>query len=288
VNDVRIAYLILAHKNHEQVARLIARLNDPDASFHVHLDARTADSVYSQLRASSKCLSNVRFTGRYRCYWGGFGIVRGTLACIESALSGPRFDYAFLLSGQDYPIKPLGYLRSFLEQHRGVEFLEAFSLDKINRWTKAEGRYQPMQRVSRFTLNIRSRTLTLPLKRTLPDNLEPFGGSQWWCLSFDCLSYVREFIKQRPRIVRFCRHVLIPDEIMFHTIIGNSPFGERISGHDLTYTDWVQPNPSCPRVLCDGSDLESLMNCPKLFARKFDSTRDPRILDKIDHLIFPN
>jgi hypothetical protein len=95
-----------------------------------------------------------------------------------------------------------------------------------------------------------------------------------------------EFVSARPEVVRFLQHVFIPDEIALNTIVSNSAFGQEITGYDLTYADWVRPNPLYPRVLVDQTDLQSLLQSTKLFARKFDALREPRLLNDIDALIF--
>ncbi len=48
--------------------------------------------------------------------------------------------------------------------------------------------------------------------------------------------------------------------------------------------DLENPNPNCPATL-DKSYFDKLINSSKLFARKFDMTRDADILDMIDQKI---
>lgn len=283
---MQFAYLILAHKTPDQIARLIDRLNGPGASFFIHLDRRAAPDLDRQIVAQVRSHPHLTFVKRHPCYWGAFSIVRATLECIGAAVtSGVDFDRAFLLSGQDYPIKSLTQIEAFLGQHRDREFMEYFALEQPNRWTHQDGAYQALNRVLHWHFRFRSRHFYLPFKRRFPKGLAPYGGSQWWCLSRDCLQYIHQFVQTRRDVVNYFRFVFIPDENFLQTIVANSPFGERLYNDDLKFIDWDNPNPTPPAIL-EAPDLERLKASPKLFARKFDFGRDREIFDLIDCEIF--
>ena len=79
--------------------------------------------------------------------------------------------------------------------------------------------------------------------------------------------------------LRFFRHVDVPDECIFHTILVNSPLRESLVNDDLRYVDWTRtPLPAILGV----QDLDALARSSKLFARKFDQRVDAEILDLID------
>ena len=112
---VKIAYLILCHKSPEHVIRLISRLRDEGVFFVVHIDKKAGSSVSDVLRDFAARAPDVVLARRVRCYWGSFSIVQATINCVDAALSSKRpFDYAMLLSGQDYPIKSLKEIKQFL------------------------------------------------------------------------------------------------------------------------------------------------------------------------------
>ncbi|NJO94264.1 MAG: beta-1,6-N-acetylglucosaminyltransferase [Hydrococcus sp. RM1_1_31] len=130
---MNFAYLILAHKNPDQLIRLIRRLQDRDSSFFIHLDRKSGEKSYSQLVEGLKDVPNLYFVKRYRCYWGAFNIVKATIALIDRLIeSGVNFDYAFLLSGQDYLIKKNAEIKKYIARNNGKEFIESFSLHKLN------------------------------------------------------------------------------------------------------------------------------------------------------------
>src|SRR5689334_9944759 len=119
----KFVYFILCHQMAEQVIRLINRLRDTESFFVVHVDKRASANVYKALADFSANTPNIYLCKRYRCYWGSFGIVQATLSCIKKALKlNLPFDYAILLSGQDYPIKTSAYIRRFFSDKMGCEF----------------------------------------------------------------------------------------------------------------------------------------------------------------------
>jgi len=280
---MQVIFLILIHKNPEQTIQLIERLESAQSRFVVHVDRRSPDMVHSVIYNWAAKRTDVICVARHRCYWGDFGIVAGTLECIRAALKfDDSFDYGLLLSGQDYPIKPLSSIFDRLRRDAGKQFIESFRLDETeNRWTRQRGHFQATAKYSWYVARFRSLRLPIPLRRSLPAGLKPCGGSQWWCLTREALEYISEYLDKNPKALRFLKHVSIPDEVVFQTVLYNSPFQKDIIPDDMHYLDWDRPNPSCPRVFEEG-DLEQLRSSPKLFARKFDITRGTDIFSLID------
>ena len=277
-----VAYLILAHAHPELVIRMIDALRAPGATFAVHVDARSGNDVMTPLRGYAAKREDEVLAPRQRCYWGTYALVQATLECLHVLFaSGRPFEYAVLLSGQDYPIKSPDAMATFFEERKGTEFIEAFPLDAPNRWTPQGGRFQAMARVTRYTLNVRSRVLQLTLPRRFPLGWRPHGGSQWWALSRPALEWVEKTLRERPQVARYFRHTFIPDEAMFQTMLANSPFADRISSEPLHYIDWERPNPNYPRTL-DGEDYGRLSASSALFARKMHPQRSAELLERVD------
>ncbi len=274
--QVRVAYIVLAHQLPSQLARLVGALDSSRATFLVHVNRRTGSRTYEQMREGLARRENVRFIRRHRLYWGGFGHVGATLEGIEELhRSRIPFDYAVLLTGQDYPIKSNDHIERVLAGSHANSFLAYDRLpggwengmDRITYWHwRAIGRPRGWH-------------LRLPLRRAFPSGFLPFGGSSYWCLARPCVDYVRAFVLANPSFVRFFRHVDVPDEIFFHTILMNSELAETIVNDDLRYVDWTRR--PLPAVLGVG-DLPSLAASTNLFARKFDVTVDADVLDRID------
>jgi Core-2/I-Branching enzyme len=217
----------------------------------------------------------VHFLERHACHWGGFGHVRASLKGIDALLSsGTRFDYAILLTGQDYPIKSNRYIGRFFETQHPTSFMAASPLPSAS-WSPRGG----LDRIEYAHLRLYGHHARLPLRRAFPKGLRPFGGGAYWSLSRNCIEYVATFVAERPDVVTFFRHVDIPDEIFFHTILMNSPLRHTIVDENLRYIDWTRGRR--PAIL-EARDLDALRASPKLFARKFDVHQDENVLALID------
>ena len=197
-----------------------------------------------------------------------------------NALDVP-YDYATLLSGADYPIKSNFAIASYLDRHRGQEFIESFLLTAPNRWTHDGGYSTAPRRVIGRHLHFRSRMMRLPGLRAMPGGLKPYGGAQWWTLSRDAIGYIAEFIQRAPQVVDFFKGSFAPDEAFVQTILSNSHLAERITGDDLRIVVWGRPLPPYPATLTM-DDRDMLRASHKHFARKFDPNIDSRILDLLD------
>lgn len=272
---MRLAYIISAYKRLGQVARLVRRLEMDGTTFLVHVDLKTDDREYDKLTESLRDVLTVRFLERHTCHWGGFGHVRASLKGIDALISsGTPFDYAILLTGQDYPIKSNGYIARFFEAQHPRSFMAVSALPSPS-WSPRGG----LGRIEYAHIRFYGRHARLPFKRTFPEGLHPFGGGAYWSLSRDCVEYVSGFVAERPDFVKFFRRVDIPDEIFFHTILMNSPLRDTIVDDNLRYIDWTRgPRPA----ILETRDLDALRTSPKLFARKFDIHQDEEVLDLID------
>jgi hypothetical protein len=278
---LRYAYIISAYKNLEQVTRLVRRLHSDRASFLVHVDRKTDNREYQALVESLRGLPSVGFLARHACHWGGFGHVRATLKAIDELIRRETpFDYVILLTGQDYPIKRNEHIERFFETRVPNSFIGFASLPSDS-WSPRGG----LDRIENWHLRLYGHHLGLPISRPFPTGLRPYGGGAYWCLWRECIEYVANFVARRPDVVSFFRHVDIPDEIFFQTILLNSKLRDTIVNDNLRYIDWTRGRR--PAIL-EVRDFEAMRASPKLFARKFDVNQDEMILDLIDrHLLQP-
>jgi hypothetical protein len=271
---VTVAYVISAYRSPAHLGRLVHRLHTgARTTFTVHVDRKTSDDVYAAMRAGVSDL-DVRFLPRHECHWGGFGHVQASLKGLRAVLERePHPDFVVLLSGQDYPIKSNAYIQDFLERGDGRSFFLHFPLPTKN-WANGG-----LDRFRRWHLRYRGLHLSLPLRRRLPDGVVPWGGSAYWIVSGRAARTIVEFVDANPSYVRFFRHVDIPDELFFQTILLNSAEAERCVDFRLHYTEWSRT--PAPAILTS-EDYGQLVESPCLFARKFDPSVDETILALID------
>jgi hypothetical protein len=280
---MKLAYLVSAYKLPDQLVRLVLKLNDDEAShFFIHVDQKTDDATFRRMSTGLRVLPNVHFLPRHRCYYGGFGHVSATLKGIHEIVRRRLpFDYAILLTGQDYPIKSNDQLREFFRHHNGQSFMEHFPLphqewesggmDRVKYWhLRFGGNYVRLPGRSLIGLARRFRTLKL------------FGGSAYWCLSRECIEYVYRFVQEEKSYARFFKYVNVPEELFFQTIVLNSHLKQRVVNDDLRFLEWRNPRITGGPAILGEADFSKITQSTKLFARKFDMTEDAKILDMID------
>lgn len=276
---MKLAHLILAHNQPQQLERLIKRLMHPDADIYIHLDKKTPIAGFIQLQQ----LPNVFFVQhRVKVYWGSYNIVQATLNGFKEILqSGRSYQFVNLLSGQDYPLKSATDIHDYLTANQGTAFMNYLKFNPD--WVEAlprihEYHFNNLQVKGRYILQKLVNKL-LP-KRTLPNALTPVGRSQWFTIPADCLNYILTYWENNPRLRRFIKFTWAPDEFIFQTILYNSVHKSQMVNNDLRYIDWAEGGVS-PKTLTM-ADAPALLASGKLFARKFDQNKDSAILDLLD------
>lgn len=292
---MKIAYLVVAHRNPILLSREISLLQSDDADFFIHIDAK---SDLDAFRRSVK--SPVVFLEKRRnVHWAGFSIVQATLDLIELALQGPQlYEYFVLLGASEYPLRSREYIHRFLEEQSGFEFIDLVKLP-------SDLARKPLSHINKFCIEssvsfirrgigliTRLRVFQRDYLKGL-QGLTPYGGEMWWALSRQACEYVIQFIRTHPEIVRFFRHVQVPDETFIHTILGNSKFLARIK-RNLSFRDWSgggrHPATISERHLelfeAVGPVIQEDVfgRGEALFARKF-SDADSHLLDRIEAMI---
>ncbi len=284
------AYIILAHKNIEQLNRLLEQLNDDASYFFIHIDLKLPDNELSTLNWLPDRMQMVK---RLDTKWADFSLVEATLNAMEAVkATNKEFVSVNLLSGQDYPIKSNNYINNFFKNKDQRILIEYYQLPNYDKWSPRGGLY----RVDKFFFGMKSHELlgskTLNflgnifpgLKRNQPYNLLPFAGSQWWTIDMYALNYILGFVKIHPAYSTFHKDTFAPDEIFFHTILLNSKdkrIRNSIANNNKRFIRWKHSGMSHPELLQE-EDLHDIMKSDSLFARKFDLEEHPGILDMID------
>ena len=205
----------------------------------IHVDAFVPRQTYSAFVNALSDVPSVRFSKRFRCEWGSWGIVAASQAASGMMLT--EFDdvrHVYLASGSCLPLRPVEELSEYLADRPRTDFIESATTADVP-WTVG-GLDQ-----ERFTLRFpfswkRQRVLfdryvelqrRLKLKRKVPKGLVPHMGSQWWCLTRQTLSAILQGPDRREYDAYF-RHVWIPDESYFQTLARQ--FSTNIESRSLT------------------------------------------------------
>jgi hypothetical protein len=292
---MKIAYLLLAHTYPKHLARMITSLSSHDSAFFLHIDEKSNIDKFSPIKGENVFFSNRRIP----VYWGEYSMVEAILILIKQALSSvDRYDYFILLSGADYPLRSKEYIQNFLVYNSGMQFISiarvptpeaGISLSKIRKISVPSRRP-----VLKFLVKVgaRLRLAERDCSRYL-GHLQPFGGSTWWALTRSACDYIVDFTQRNQSFCRFFEYTYTPDEMFFHTIIGNSVFRDNV-GRSLMYDDWSFGGPHPEMITEQHIALFEAYNKvflddafgagELLFARKFcDDSAE--LVERIDKMI---
>jgi hypothetical protein len=290
----KVAYLIAAHEHPAHLARLAQALASPNTAAFIHLDAKSDIGRFSKVR-------NAEFLdARLPVYWGDMSLTEASILLLRTALHDPRqFERFVFLSGVDYPIRPQPYIEAFFEAHPDSEFINLCEMPNdemgkpISRLTqyRLSGRAShSMRRLRRLLVRAKLLSDQRDYKAALGD-LKPYGGSSWWALTRPACEYFLDFVTDNPRLFRFFRNTHIPDEGFIHTVLGNSPFRQKVR-RGLMITDWTAGG-AHPAMINEGHVARYTQPGPLithdgpygdgevLFTRKFNDASGP-LVDAID------
>lgn len=286
---MKIAFLILCHKKPNQINKLINTLNDKDVSFFMHVDKK------SDISSKINKYDNVFFvenTKRVDVKWGDLSMISATQNLIEESLNcDVKFDYYWLLSGEDFPIKKIDEIKSFLSANKGKNFINIIDKNsgEYKKLRKRNDLYYPKWMMKRDKIAIIFKfaymfmtgglSKTIFLKRK--SEIEFYYGSQWWVFTYDCINYIYNELNQ-SNLLQFYRNSLVPDESVYQTVFMNSEYA-KTKADKLTYVYW-EKNSNHPKTF-RMEDYEELMSNDKYMARKFDENIDNDIIDALSGIL---
>ena len=282
---MKLAHLILAHNQPKQLERLLHCLQHDNADIYIHLDKKTDIAAFQHLAD----IKNVYFIkNRIKVYWGTYNIVKATFNSFYEIINlGKDYDYLNLLSGQDYPLKSQQELHDYLSANPGKAFMNYLLFD--TEWLEAVPRVRSYH-FNNFKLPGRYILQELVNKlfgqRKLPNDMIPVGRSQWFTISWEHVQYICDYWHNTPKLRSFIKLTWGPDEFIFQTILYNSSYRDAMVNNDLRYIDWSGGGVSPKTLTID--DLEALTTSGQYFARKFDITKDEKLLVAVDQFINSN
>jgi hypothetical protein len=297
---LKTAFLILAHRQPEQLARLVQRLHADWNDIFIHIDLHQDIEAFRSAIDGKLRVHFIAEELRREIHWGGYSIVEATLALIYAALeSGAQYDRYCLLSGADYLITDLETIK--LAFSRDWEYM------RVDRYIGPGSHSSHIRNVEYYHFFDQPAAATPPqshqVKRRIYDGIRLYHGSAWWALSDACIGYIIDYIADHPEYIDFHRHTFCPDEIFFHSIVKSSPYAGALAHdfemvedldrymlsneHGCHYIDWTTPSISKPKVLTVDDSCE-LKKSSMLFARKFDQRESAMLLELLDYNNIPD
>lgn len=282
---MKIANIIIAHRNPHQLLRLINQFDSKQFHNFVHIDGRCNIKDY---KAVVDHPNVTMIMPREKLVWAGYGFVKVALVALRMIRADGNYFYSNLISGMDFPVRPTSELYHYLlDQHKKgpIEFFEILDLSawpgahRYQRFHFTDGTFKGRYFAERWINRI-----FFPRKRKFwGGRMIPYGRSAFFTASDKFVNYVLDFIDANPGLIRYLKTTWSPDEFIFNTLVMNSPFKDKINSHHLRYIDWSDGLVS-PKVFRE-NDFERLRQSGMFLARKFDETIDSAIIDKLERSI---
>jgi hypothetical protein len=278
---MKLAHLILAHSKQPQLERLVKRLQHANCDIYIHVDKKVSMDEFHDLQKND----NVFFISkRIIVEWGNYNMIEATLNSFEEILSKDiTYNHINLLSAQDYPLKGAAEIQDFLFSNADKTYMRSYSIP--DEWD------EPIARLTQYNFGdykfpgkhkLQALANSLLPNRKTPANLKMYGRSQWFTITPVCARYVIDYLKTNKQIRRFFKHTWACDELVFQTVLLNSPLKHTIVNDHLRYIKFKRGD-SRPKTLTI-TDAPDMIASGKLYARKFDCNVDQKILDHLDSL----
>lgn len=322
VNDARVVYAVLAHRDPPQVHRLVSLLLEhPQSAVLLHYDGDIAGVDARVGRIPRRSIG-----------WGRMSIPRLFLDTLRQSVSVPGAEWIVILSGQDYPLRPLarihtellaspydvhmdtrlvtqgdpwplwepltryGYQYLFTPRvgaaripwrlwqviHRHCDEVQARSERAL---TEQPSVLQPWEVLPRFVLRNVGHQLAFGRR----SGANPFrqgkalwAGDAWFMVRRAAAVQILEAVDRERAYVRYLSRTIVPDEVFFQTLVANWLPHLRI-GPQRRYRVFL-PGEWHPHVW-RRDELPALLETGADFARKFDLDVDAGILDDLDALV---
>lgn len=291
---MQIAYLISAHTDAPQLARLVGALHT-GAHYFIHIDAKSDIQPFLHHVHGH----NIHFVAeRHDVVWGTLVEVEYQLTLLRAAVAFPvEFDHIFFLSGMDYPLWSPERITSWLAEHRGKEILQAYCMDHAELQDSQRQMYtvpRPFSRCRRWAILLRimgrlvgrRKELTL---RVETDTWKLYKGSAWWCITEPLARHIIHTYDHKPDIRRYFCNSFGPAETLIPTIAFNTP---RFAPHCMRYPQGPYPGLAAltplhfidyhPTIrILTLEDLPRLQASGKMFCRKIVSGQSDTLVSAL-------
>lgn len=310
------AALIIAHKNVEQVIRLIRSISSEDLHVFVHLDKKMSISK-NDFQRIKDCSQNV-FISRERVSGAldTWSLVDIALILINLAKNTEKerkiqYGYYLLLSGQDYPIKSKEYIIDKLNEIYPKPLIDCTPYSKGN-WVYSKFNVVQFKSVEHYinsklgkgilrkffklpffiASKVLSKSKAIQYKYFSSYDYDLYGGSAWWVLPDKVISFILKELKDKPNKIKKLEKTYTPEETFFQIMTMASPLSDKVevnpvdmvSQNCMTYAHFSgkgKPFVGHPYILTK-DDYDMLKEMNHFFARKFDMDVDSEILSALD------
>ena len=279
---MKIVYAFTCHKMTNPLKHTVNYLSSfSENIILIHVDKKSNLEDFKILNNP-----NVHFiSSRVNVRWGSISQIQSVLELMKASLTY-SYDYFFLLSGEDIPLKTDKELKKLLSQYSNYNFLyfdEKMKDEVIEQRVKYIHPDIYYQRDKKLITKFQKKIFRLTRnwlyinKHFVKNNYrlpKLYKGTNWLSIKKETVEYILKYIKDNNWFLEIFDKSFCCDEVIFHTIIKTNPDIKFFEHPDypipsLRYIDW-KSGPDYPRVLTEADkDKMATSNC--FFARKINA-----------------
>lgn len=294
---MRHAYLIMAHSQPELLKKILRVLDHEENDFFIHLD------IKSPLQPSDfvSCITKGRlyFTDRISITWGHFNMTKAEYLLLEKALEVGEHDYYHLITGQDFPLKPVEEINAFFAENRGKEFIH-FSKDSFCQ-KKYVHRFVTKHPLIKFCGRTKNKwyyfhCLIALIQETFYKVIKPKWSSEKFLAGSQFFSITQEFAKflveHKSEVFKRYKYSLNGDESFVQTIAYNSKFKDNLyikernddMHGNMRYVDWKNGANGSPATITK-EYVPAALKSGFIFTRKVDIINHPEAIEMLEKAV---
>ena len=283
------SYLIQVNGNFKILNQLLEMLDCKENDFFILIDQKVKQP-YSSLVTYNPVYSHIYEVPRIVVNWAAYSSLKSEFNLLQFAYSHGKYDYYHYMQGSDFPIKSKEKINAFYEEHNGYEFI-SFSprqykegCYKLNyHHFFGDNRYYRNCKLLHYMSHAIAKLEQKFWKGRYP-NRTFYHGSALWSISESFCKYILDHLEE---IDRQAKYTIAADEVLFQTIIVESPFKNNLyrfeqDGGNLYLIDWKKREGNSPYTFVE-EDLDRLINAPEyyLYTRKVNEAKSQTLITKL-------
>lgn len=259
---MKYAICILAHKKPLLLKKLVENINADNTEVIIHLDLKCNIKDYAFIDTATFIRDRVKVD------WGGLTMVTAMINLIDYVIYNTVCDYILFISGEDLPVVSPKYYDEYINHENN--YFEYELLPKSNWFMGGMNRVEyyypfksPKSIHSQMFMKLQKR---LGIKKNIKAlDFSIYGGSQWININRATGVYILDHYRKYLDFFRLCS---IPDEMIFQTIMMNSPYKDKVINTNCRYLRY--DGNSSNAAFLDENDIVAILNKKPLFCRKIE------------------
>lgn len=265
------AMIITAYQDAESIMRVVRALSRRTLCF-VHIDAKS--TITQEQTAALDAMENVRAIRRYKVNWGSVYHLHALIDLCCMALEDERVSHLHLISAQDFPCVSADDFERFFEGDERIHMQSLVTADypelthryehfhfmhlmnyrdmseQAQNWVGRIDRWQDMLHIRRKLCVARKGLVWLSMPRAAAEHAVNAPVNR--------------------HLLKKLKYTYIPEEFYFQNAFADTVWEEKITGNELRFSIWDQPQRGLPALL-EERDLAAIDESGCMFCRKVNA-----------------